>query len=191
MKTTLPLFFCLLFIFTNLPVMAQNQKPDSTKNAGSEAANSTPATPLLNPAVIKASIQRAMSYLEGKEGTPGNGPQYSDYVVFCGLPVVNDFPEYADILETYKIWITKNDRYIAQLPYQSICHVMALDLIGEKDKAVEIYSQLAPMGNDGKWDNVPFHIGWYLYGSIVAEDKKLLDSTWLETTDLVENHPHR
>lgn len=135
---------------------------------------------------VDESIRKSMEYLSGQEGS-GGGPQYNDYVVFCSPPVVKEYPQYAEIVEPYKLWIAIHDKFSEKLPYQSSCHVMALDIIGEREKAVKIFSQLSQFANDGKW-LVSYHLGWDLYGCIVAEDKELLEKTLVHVGEL---HPHR
>ena len=135
---------------------------------------------------IKQKINRAMQYIkhEYREG----GPQYSDYVVFCGLSVEKEFPEYREIIDRYRKKIIQNDKFSRDSLYHSACHVMALDLIGQKEKALEIFSELRPFANDGQWP-VPYHIGWYLYGCIVAGDNELLDKTFNHLSKTVGTSP--
>ena len=137
------------------------------------------------------SIQRGMSYLDGKAGAPGQNPQYNDYVVFCGLLVEQEYPEFKKIISPYKKWIIKHDRAVTKGPYLyfSACHVMALDLIGEHKQARAIFEQLKPFANEGQWKTT-FHLGWNLYGCLVGEDDKLASQTYNYIVEHTTAHPH-
>lgn len=164
---------------SHFPLRAQAKAGQTSESGAGE-----PTAPEL-----EASIKRAMEYLNGKEAT--GGPQYSDYVVFCGLPVVEKYPEFKGVIDSYVRWIAAHDQYNKQLPYQSACHVMALDISGEHEKAVDIFRSLVPSADDGLWDKVDCQIGWYLYGCIVADDRKLLESTFEKLLEMTESRPHR
>ena len=163
-----------------LAAAANTMANTKTENAGANRKFSTED--------VEASIKRAMTFLAGKEGS--GGPQYSDYVVFCGLSISRSYPEYEGIVEPYKMWIAKHDLFSAKLPYQSICHVMALDMSGNREQALEIFSQLKPLANEGAW-LIPYHIGWYLYGCLVAGDTELGEKTFDHLMEMVENRPEK
>jgi len=170
--------------------MAQQQTTDKADSEVSDPENASPEAVSATPEALKDSISRAMGYLDGRAGTPGDGRQFGDYVIFCGLPIVRDFPEYEAVLEPYKEWIAAHDRFEKVLPYQSACHVMGLDLIGQHEQAVEIFEGLKQFSNEGKW-LIPYHIGWDLYGCIVAEDEELLEKTMTHIANVIEPQPHR
>ena len=140
---------------------------------------------------IETAIRNGMKYLKNKEAV--GEPQYSDYVVFCGLSVEKEHPEYKKIIAPYKKWIVKKERFKGKGPYLyfSACHVMALDVIGEKEKAKAMAEKFKPYANDGKWSGISYHYGWYLYCAIVAEDQKLTDKTYKILYDICEKTPNR
>ena len=146
-----------------------------------------------NPTVgaLDAAIKKGMEYLKNKEGA--GGPQYSDYVVFCGLSVEKRYPEYKEIIAPYKKWIIKKERFKGKGPYLyfSACHVMALDVIGESEKAKGMAQEFTPYANGGKWTGISYHCGWYLYCAIVAENQALADETYKNLYDICEKNPNR
>jgi len=100
---------------------------------------------------VTNAIDKAMTWLRGKEHV--GAPQYSDYVVFCGLSVAHAFPQHTDVIQSYKRWITENDVLVGGYLYHSACHVMALGLIGELDPALTIFTtSVEPSGSHGAWD---------------------------------------
>lgn len=165
------------------------EMPATTNTMSSPGKENAGVGGELSATDIEASIKRAMEFLVGKERS--GGPQFSDYVVFCGQAVAAASPEYQNVVDAYKIWITNNDKFIAQLPYQSVCHVMALDMIGQREKAVDIFSSLTPLANEGKWLGIPYHNGWYLYGCLVAGDSEHLEKTFSHISSDAEKSPNR
>ncbi len=142
---------------------------------------------------VTNAVDRAMRFLKGKESV--GGIQYSDYVVFCGQSVEGTFPQYKDVMQDYRKWIIDNDKFEPDYLYHSSCHVMALDLADSKKQAVEIFAKIKPsiFTSDGKLN--PFisryHLGWYLYGCIVSEDKDLLEKTFARLSEAIENEPDK
>jgi hypothetical protein len=143
------------------------------------------------PSEMNSAIKKGMEYLKDKEGV--GGPQYSDYVVFCGLSVEKRYPEYKEVIAPYKKWIIKKDRFKGKGPYLyfSACHVMALDVIGETEKAKAMAEKFKPYANGGKWSGISYHCGWYLYSAIVADNQSLADETYKILYDICEKTPNR
>ena len=152
--------------------------------------SSTVRSEELTPDKIKSVISKSMEYLKGKAAI--GGPQYSDYVVFCGASLENDYPDYKEVIAPYKKWIVKKDRFLGKGPYLyfSSCHVMALDLV-DKDKALEMAKKFKPYANDGQWAKVRYHLGWYLYCCIVAGEKELADKTFKVLSEGCAKTPNR
>ncbi len=151
-------------------------------------AEGSPVTSV-DPSHAEAAIQRAMEWLSGKEADPGN-PQYSDYVVFCGQEVGKAYPQFQPTVEDYQNWVIAKTVFIEKLPYQSACHVMALDVAGAADKAKEMATQLMPRADNGRW-LIPFHIGWYLYACAVVGDTALEDATFGHFEENILPNPDR
>lgn len=152
-------------------------------------SSSTPATPPSDRQRILTAIDTAMHFFDGHENQVG--AQYGDYVVFCGLSVESKFPQYTSILDIYRKAIVEKDEFLADYPYYNSCHVMALDLIGRTKEARDIYEQMKASANDGKWDGAEYHLGWYLYDSIVAGDNALRDATLACLTAAVRQRPDK
>jgi len=125
----------------------------------------------LSSSEVKESLQRAIEYLTGREGT--GGPKFSDYVVINGASIAALDPEHAQWFEKYKAWVSQQESS-PERPQEKLLHLISLDIIGETGRAQQLFKEVVALNQESELLN-SHYAGWYLYGCVVSNDEALVE----------------